>query len=310
MPTRPTMTARHATLITPEVLRKIPLPMPDEGGDKEARGRVLVVGGGRETPGALLLAGTAALRAGAGKLQIATGALNAPLVASRLPEARVFALPETKTGRLKSSAAVALRERFGDAQAVCIGPGMIEDESVVRFVRAALRFCREVPVVLDAGAVACLSTGRDLLHELEGRAVITPNVDELADIFGVDKEELSAHPLDAAVRAASEFRCVVALKGRETFIASPDGRAYVNRAGSVGLATSGSGDVLAGLIAGLVARGAEPFGAAVWGVYTHALAGERLSSRYGPLGMLARELPAEIPWVMHELSKSEKERKR
>jgi ADP-dependent NAD(P)H-hydrate dehydratase len=310
MPTRPTMTAKRATLITPEVLRKIPLPMPDEGGDKEARGRVLVVGGSRETPGALLLAGTAALRAGAGKLQIATGALNAPLVASRLPEARVFALPETKAGRLKSSAAVALRERFGDAQAVCIGPGMIEDESVVRFVRAALRFCREMPVVLDAGAVACLSTGRDLLHELEGRAVITPNADELADIFGVDKEELNAHPLDAAVRAASEFRCVVALKGRETFIASPDGRAYVNRAGSVGLATSGSGDVLAGLIAGLFARGAEPFGAAAWGVYTHALAGERLSSRYGPLGLLARELPAEIPGVMHELSKSEKERKR
>lgn len=297
------MTDKRATLITPEVLRKIPLPMPGAGGDKESRGRVLVVGGGRETPGALLLAGTAALRAGAGKLQIATGALNAPLVASRLPEARVFALPETKAGRLKPSAATALRERFDGARAVLIGPGMIEDESVARFVRAALRFCREVPVILDAGAVACLSKGRDLLHELGGRAVITPNADELADIFGVDKEELNAHPQDAAVRAASEFRCVVALKGRETFIASPDGRAFVNRAGSVGLATSGSGDVLAGLIAGLVARGAEPFAAAAWGVYTHALAGERLSSKYGPLGLLARELPGEIPGIMSELAK-------
>lgn len=296
------MPDKRATLITHEVLRSIPLPVPGAGGDKEARGRVLVVGGGRETPGALLLAGTAALRAGAGKLQIATGAVNAPLVAGRMPEARVFALPETKTGKLKPSAAGALREHFGGAQCVCIGPGMIEDESVARFVRAALHFCREVPVVLDAGAVACLSTGRELLRELKGRAVVTPNADELADIFAEDKEELTARPLDTALRAAGEFRCVVALKGRETFIASPDGRAYVNRAGTVGLATSGSGDVLAGVIAGLVARGAEAFVAAAWGVYVHALAGERLSSRLGPLGLLARELPGEIPGIMRELS--------
>jgi hydroxyethylthiazole kinase-like uncharacterized protein yjeF len=296
--------AERATLITPEVLRKIPLPGPAAGGDKEERGRVLVVGGGRETPGALLLAGTAALRAGAGKLQVATGAVVAPLVASRLPEARVFALPETKAGRLRPSAAAsALREHLGGAQAVCMGPGMIEDESVARFVRAALRFCRDVSVVLDAGAVACLASGRDLLHELEGRAVVTPNGDELSDIFGEGKGRLTARPLEATRRAAREFRCVVALKGRETFIASPDGRAYVNRAGTVGLATSGSGDVLAGVIAGLVARGAEPFAAAAWGVHMHALAGERLSSRLGPLGLLARELPGEIPGVMYELSK-------
>lgn len=299
------MPDKRATLITPEVLRRIPLPVPDAGGDKEERGRVLLVGGGRETPGALLLAGTAALRAGAGKLQVATGAANAPLVASRMPEARVFALPETKAGKLKPSAAVALREHFGGAQCVCIGPGMIEDESVARFVRAALRFCRDVPVVLDAGAVACLSTGRELLHELQGRAVVTPNADELSDIFAEDKEKLTSRPLDTALRAAREFRCVVALKGRETFIASPDGEVYVNRAGTVGLATSGSGDVLAGVIAGLVARGAAAFAAAAWGVHMHALAGERLSERLGPLGLLARELPGEIPSVMHELSKAD-----
>lgn len=299
------MLDKRATLITSELLRRTPLPIPDAGGDKEKRGRVLVVGGGRETPGALLLAGTAALRAGAGKLQIAIGAANAPLVAGHMPEARVFALPETKTGKLKPSAAVALREHFGGAQCVCIGPGMIEDESVARFVRAALRFCREVPVVLDAGAVACLSTCRELLHELQGRAVVTPNTDELADIFAEDREELNARPLDTALRAAREFRCVVALKGRETFIASPDGKVYVNRAGTIGLATSGSGDVLAGVIAGLVARGTEPFDAAVWGVHMHALAGERLSERLGPLGLLARELPGEIPLVMRELSESD-----
>ena len=288
------------TLITPEVLRGIPLPEPDAEGDKEARGRVLVVGGGRETPGAVVLAGVAALRAGAGKLQVATGASNAALVAASLPEARVFALPETRAGKLSKAACAKLEEHLPKAQCVCLGPGLIEDESVARFVEATLRLCRGVPVVLDAGAVACLGAARELLHALGRRAVVTPNADELEELYGL--EPGSGGRLEAARRAARELRAVVVLKGRETFVVSPEGRAFVNRAGTVGLATSGSGDVLAGVIAGLVARGAAPAHAAAWGVYLHALAGERLSRRVGPLGFLARELPAEIPPLMSELS--------
>ena len=293
------------TLITPEVLRGIPLPMPEEGGDKEERGRVLVVGGGRETPGAVVLAGTAALRAGAGKLQVATGASNAALVAASLPEARVFALPETRAGKFSKAACARLEEHLSKAQCVCIGPGMIEDESVARFVESTLRMCREVPVVLDAGAVACLNVGRGLLHALGGRAVVTPNADELGAIYG-EASAGEGGALAVARRAADEFRAVVVLKGRESFVVSPGGEAYVNRAGSVGLATSGSGDVLAGVIAGLVARGARPAHAAAWGVYMHALAGERLTQRIGLLGFLARELPAEIPPLMSELSRASK----
>jgi hydroxyethylthiazole kinase-like uncharacterized protein yjeF len=294
---------QKTTIITREVLRRIPLPMPAEGGDKEERGRVLVVGGGRETPGAVVLAGVAALRAGAGKLQVATGASNAALVASALPEARVFALPETRAGKLSKAACAKLEEHLSKAQCVCLGPGLIEDESVARFVAATLGMCGEVPVVLDAGAVACLGGGgRRLLHALGGRAVVTPNADELEEIYGGGSVGGGDGPLAAARRAAEEFRAVVVLKGRETFVVSPDGSAFVNRAGGVGLATSGSGDVLAGVIAGLVARGAEAAHAAAWGVHLHALAGERLSRSVGPLGFLARELPAEIPPLMSELS--------
>ena len=295
---------KEPTLITPELLSAMPLPWPDEGGDKEERGRVLVVGGGRETPGAVVLAGTAALRAGAGKLQVATGASNAALVASSLPEARVFALPETRAGKLSKAACARLEEHLGKAQCVCVGPGLIEDESVARFVEATLRLCRDVPVVLDAGAVACLSAGRDLLHALGGRAVVTPNADELAEVYGEEFAARGGAPA-AARRAAEEFRAVVVLKGRETFVASPGGETFVNRAGSVGLATSGSGDVLAGVISGLVARGTEFARAAAWGVYLHALAGERLARKIGPLGFLARELPAEIPTLMAELSRAD-----
>jgi len=294
----------HPAVITQSVLRKLALPAPDEGGDKESRGRVLVVGGGRETPGAVVLAGLAALRAGAGKLQVATVEGNAALVAASIPEARVFALPQTKTGRLARSACAMLEEHLGAAQAVCVGPGMIEDEPVARFVAETLRRCAGGAVVLDAGAIACLGVGRRLLDALKGRAVVTPNAEELANIYGVSTREISSAPLEAARRAARDFRAVVALKGRETFIASPAGDTYVNRAGGVGLATSGSGDVLAGVIAGLVARGAESLHAAAWGVFLHARAGERLSKRIGPLGFLARELPGEIPALMSELGGS------
>lgn len=280
----------------------MPLPIPDEEGDKEGRGRVLVVGGGCETPGAVILAGTAALRAGAGKLQVATVAGNAPLVAAAIPEARVFALPETAAGNFAKAASAKLEKHLGEAQCVCIGPGMLEDASVVRFVAETLRCCRGVPVIVDAGAIACLGGGSRLLHALEGRAVVTPNAEELADIFGETKDDIKAAPLEAARRAARDFRAVVALKGRETFVASPSGEVYVNRRGSVGLATSGTGDVLAGVIAGLVARGCAPLRAAVWGVYLHASAGERLTRRTGQLGFLARELPAEIPKLMSELA--------
>lgn len=293
--------SESSILITPETLRAIQLPQPDEGGDKEARGRVLVIGGGPELPGAVILAATAALRAGAGKLQIATSRSVAPSIGAWVPEARVFALPETKSGALAGSAASKLEERLGEVQAVCIGPGMIEEAAVVRFVKGVLRGCKDVTVVLDAGAIACLADSRELLHALEGRAVITPNVDEMAGICVMSEEEIKSDPAAVACRAAEELRAVVALKGRETFIAGPDGTLYRNEAGNVGLATSGSGDVLSGLVAGLAARGAEPLAAAVWGVYVHALAGDRLAERMGRMGFLARELPAEIPLLMSEL---------
>ena len=293
-----------AFIINPKLLRRLRLPRPARGGDKEERGRVLVVGGGPETPGAVILAATAALRAGAGKIQVATGRSNAPVVAASLPEARVFALPESRSGSLTKAAAAALESHLAEAQAVCIGPGLIEDESVARFTEAALAHCRDAAVVMDAGALCCLAGGRRLPHDFEGGFVITPNADELADIFGEDKDKLMRDPAASALRAARELRSVVALKGRATFIASPGGKLYVNRAGNVGLATSGSGDVLAGVIAGLAARGSEALTAAVWGVYLHARAGERLAERVGPLGYLARELPAEIPALMSELGGS------
>ena len=291
-------------VVTPGVLRRrLPLPQPDEAGDKEERGRVLVVGGSPEMPGAIILAATAALRAGAGKLQLATCRSIATQVATNVPESRVFALPETRSGSIALAAAQELIERASQVQACVVGPGMVNETAVTRLLKKIIPRVEHATLILDAAALICLADDAALLHTLRGRAIITPHAGEMAKITGATKTSIEQEPLESARRAARELRAVVVLKGRETFIAAPDGTVYSNRAGNVGLATSGSGDTLSGIIAGLSARGAAPLQAAVWGVYLHARAGDRLARRIGRLGFLARELLAEIPRLMSELDR-------
>ncbi|HEX8097098.1 MAG TPA: NAD(P)H-hydrate dehydratase, partial [Pyrinomonadaceae bacterium] len=245
-------------VITQALLRGWPLPQPDEAGDKEDRGRVLVVGGAPEMPGAVVLAATAALRAGAGKLRIATCRSIAPFVAVSVPEARVFSLCETEAGAIAATDARKIAERANETQAVLIGPGMVDEEAVRELLDGILPAVEKARVILDAVPLKCLAGNTACLRPLEGRVILTPHAQEMAEMLGADEEEIKRDPLRAARLAADETRAVVALKGRETFIVAPDGTAYSNRAGNVGLATSGSGDVLSGIIAGLAARGAEP----------------------------------------------------
>lgn len=294
--------AKRARAVTPALLRRLPLPRPDDRGDKEERGRVLVVGGASEMPGALVLAGVAALRAGAGKLQLATAAGVAGLVATAVPEARVRALEATHAGGIDPGAAEELAEWVRRTDALLVGPGMLDPEATGALTLRLLAEVEEAVVVLDAGAMECLAGARGALHRLEGRAVVTPHAGEMASLLGIEKEEVAADPLATARRAAAELRCVVALKGSETHVAAPDGEVFRYASGGVGLATSGSGDTLAGIVAGLAARGADPLRAALWGVALHGGAGNVLAKRIGPLGFLARELLDEVPGVMRSLS--------
>jgi hydroxyethylthiazole kinase-like uncharacterized protein yjeF len=292
--------------ITTGLLHAWPLPQLDDDSDKEERGRVLVVGGAPELPGAVILAATAALRAGAGKLQIATCRSIAQLVAVAVPEARVIALPETKAGAIAPKAAGQILEHANRAQAVLIGPGMVGEEAIVRLLKNVLQGIEETALILDAGALACVEGDEECLHALKGEAVLTPHAGEMAKMLGTDKENVLRDPVLTARRAASALRAVIAFKGAATFIVSPDGEAYCNRTGNVGLATSGSGDTLSGIITGLAARGASVLQATAWGVYLHGRAGDRLARRMGRLGFLARELLAEVPALMSELERPKK----
>ncbi|HVG38382.1 MAG TPA: NAD(P)H-hydrate dehydratase [Pyrinomonadaceae bacterium] len=297
-------------VLTARLLRNWPLPQPGEGGDKEERGRVLVVGGASEMPGALILAATAVLRAGAGKLQIATSQTVAPLIAAHVPEARVFALPETKSGAVVASAADLIAEHANKVHALLVGPGMIEESIVTRLMKNVVPQLHYPVLIADAAAMSFLGEAPHALAHLHQQAIITPHGGEMAGLLGIEKKEIAGDAPAVARRAAREFKCVVALKGRETIICDARNNAYVNRTGNVGLAISGSGDTLSGIIAGLAARGAAPIQAAAWGVYLHGSAGDKLARSMGPLGFLPRELLAEVPALMATLGGLKKVGKR
>lgn len=269
---------------------------------------MLVAGGSTEVPGAVVLAGVAALRAGAGKLQLATCVSVATAVGVSVPEARVIPLPETIFGGLAPAGAPALAAAAAAVDAFLLGPGLTGDLVTSAFVRATLRaVCGAAgdppppAVVVDAGALAELHSQAATLCLLGGQLVLTPHAGEMAALLGTTREGIESDPLTAAREVSAALGAVVALKGSRTFITTPHGEAFRYQGGSVGLATSGSGDTLAGIVAGLLARGAEPVRAAAWGAYLHGSAGNVLARRRGPLGFLARELLDEIPAVMARL---------
>ena len=283
--------------ITRALLRRLPLPVPGSDDDKEARGRVLVVGGEATLPGAIILAGIAALRAGAGKLQLATVQSISTAIGVAVPESAAIGLREEK-GTIHPSAARALRENVESTNALLIGPGTNPGRSNSRLVQSLLAIPTQASIVLDAAALQVMRDNPDILHRFDGNAVLTPHAAEMSMATGIDEAEVRSDSARVALEAAAAYSAIVALKGATTFIATPSGDLYRYEGGDVGLATSGSGDTLAGIVAGLLDRGADPLTAAAWGVYLHGEAGNVLAKRVGRIGYLARELLDEIPMLL------------
>ncbi|MCJ2036577.1 NAD(P)H-hydrate dehydratase [Methylobacterium sp. J-068] len=293
------------TRLNAERLRQRPLPTP-QAGSKDDRGSVLVLGGCAEVPGAVFLAGVAALRAGAGKLKIASVRSVAVAMALAVPEAMVIGLPETEAGAIDPEPAAAhIAAASKRCDAVLLGPGMGTGEGTMALVRAILAARPDIAYVLDAGAICGLAGHVDVVRALERSPVITPHAGEMAQLLGWEREAVEAEPLEAARRAADLTRAVVIMKGAESWIVAPDGACWRYEGGGVGLATSGSGDALAGIVAGILARGADPLTAALWGVYLHGEAGARLASSIGPVGFLAREISGEVPAILSGFASEE-----
>jgi ADP-dependent NAD(P)H-hydrate dehydratase len=284
--------------IDARLLRAWPLPQPDGSADKEDRGATLVIAGSEETPGAARLAAISALRAGAGKLAVATVAGIAAGLALRLDEARVIAMPETEGGGLAADGMARIESLLAKVDAVLIGPGLLDAAATRAFTRRVLKRTTRGAVVVDALAMDVVLEVR----RFERAPLLTPHAGEMAHLTGLAKEEVLADPERHARDAAQRWNAVVALKGATTYIATPDGDCWRHVSHHAGLGTSGSGDALAGIVVGLAARGASLAQAAVWGVALHARAGRALAERLGTIGYLAGELPGEVPALLQKLA--------
>lgn len=290
----------EGTAIDAAWLAAHPLPVIDAHADKNARGRVLIAGGAEFVPGALRLTGEAALRAGAGKLQLATVRSAAIALGVLVPEAAMIALPADEDGEIAAEAAAVLEDRLVRCDTLILGPGMsISDRTDQLVARVLAKPDAERTVVLDAAALTSAKDLAPIVSRHRGRVIMTPHHGEMAHLAGVRAEEIAADPAAVAVEAARRFDAVILLKGKVSFVADPQGLVLRHEGGDVGLATGGSGDVLAGIIGGLAARGASPIEAAARGTWIHGRAGEMLARDVGRIGYLARDLLPLVPRLLN-----------
>lgn len=278
-----------------EVLQAFPLPDAPGETDKNSRGRVLAVVGSRGAPGAALLSGVAALRAGAGKVQLAIPRTIGTGVGVAFPEAGILGLRETRCGEPQPEPRTSFETAVRDADAILVGPGIMDRLAAKNLATTVLHARVDGAIALDALALCEVRKFADLVRECRGRVVLTPHHGEMAALLGIEKSEITSEPLKYAVEVARELDAIVILKSSTTYIVQPSGEAWEHVGGVVGLGTAGSGDVLGGILTGLLARGADPLAASLWAVVTHAQAGRTLTQKQGEIGFLARELLPLIP---------------
>jgi ADP-dependent NAD(P)H-hydrate dehydratase len=276
-------------------LDRYPLP-PVAGGDKDAHGQILIIAGSRDVPGAALLAAHGAMRSGAGKLQIAAPDVIAVPLGIAMPEAMVVGHASHRDGGFATSAIKALGEMAGKAAAIVAGPGLDSNRAATPL--AAILLGLGKPLALDAALLHVLPDCEQEARAATVPPILLPHAGEMASLLGCDIVEVEADPLAAGRTCAERYDAFVLVKGVESHIVAPGGECFLYRGGGPGLGISGSGDTLAGITGGLLARGAEPLTALLWAVWLHGEAGKALATTVGPLGFLAREIPGEIPALL------------
>jgi ADP-dependent NAD(P)H-hydrate dehydratase / NAD(P)H-hydrate epimerase len=276
------------------------LPRRAAESHKRSNGSVVLLGGSNGMSGAMILAASAAARAGAGYVTAGLTAAIDPIVSEALPEVLTRAI--TSEPVLGPEALKEASEALDRADAVAVGPGLGTGPEQADLVEAVLAEV-EVPVVVDADGLNVLAGRTDSLAARRPPTVITPHPGELARLLEVPTAEIQADRLGAARRAANDFGCFVVLKGFRSVIAAPDGAAVVNPTGGPELATAGTGDVLTGLTVALLAQGLGGFEAAWAAAFVHGEAGAAAAERVGTVGVLASDVTAALPFVLsHSLS--------
>lgn len=286
-------------LVTREMVRQWLPPRP-AWAHKGSCGRVLVVAGSRGMTGAACLAALGAARAGAGLVTLAVPKSVQGVVAAKLTEVVTAGLPETAEGTLARSALEGISALLERADVLAIGPGLSRHPETVALVKELLPSLR-VPCVVDADGLNALEKDTEAWRSLFAPVIITPHEGEMARLLGTTPNEVRSQRLAVAERAAALLGVVVLLKGPATLVSSPQGTTYINTTGNPGMATGGSGDVLTGLIAGLVAQGMDVFYAAAAGAYLHGLAGDLVAEQRGRRGLLAGDILEMLPVAIKQV---------
>lgn len=273
------------------------LPERTKSAHKGTYGRLLNISGSEGFIGAAVLSTKAALRTGTGIVTLAAVKEVIRAVACNAPEATFLPLEADEEGFIDSECTEVLERYLPKVTAVSIGCGMGNNGETREIAELVLKKA-DCPVILDADGINSVSANINVLKDNKSALILTPHPAEFGRLTGLSVKEIQADRIALAKAYAKEWNAVVALKGVNTVIASPDGKAFVNTTGNAGLAKGGSGDVLTGIIAGLAAQGVEPFSAAVLGVYLHGLAADRLAENMSMAGILPSDIIERLPFVM------------
>jgi len=295
------MTHIPAEIITKERVAACFTPRPADS-HKGTYGRLVSVCGSYGMAGAALLCARAALRSGVGLLTAAVPQQVYPLLVSAVPEAVFLPLPDTGAGTLSQEAAEPLCRKVADATAVVIGPGLGTGEAVAQVVAQVLRRS-PCPVVLDADGINAIAPHILVEETVLAPLILTPHPGEMARLLGVSAAWVQEHRRQVARQFADQTGVTLVLKGHHTLIAAPGHPLLENPTGNPGMATGGSGDVLAGMIGALVAQGMPPYEAALCGVYLHGVAGDRAAARLSQHSVLPSDLIEELPDLFLQIEK-------
>ena len=297
----------RAELIT-EYWAQSVLPTRPLSANKGTFGKVLVVAGSINYIGAAYLACMGAARVGAGLVTLGTAQSLQPILAAKLTEVTYAPLPEAEEGIIASGAASVLQKYLPDYKVLLTGCGLGQNPEVIEFIKSILLdspLTSSVALVLDADALNTLAQIPKWWQKLGKNAILTPHPGEMARLAGVSLDEVQRARLEVTQKTAREWQKVVVLKGAYTIVAAPDGQTKISQAANPGLASAGTGDVLSGVIAGLVAQGLPLFDAAACGVYLHGQAGNLIMQKMGNAGMLASDLLPVLPQVIKTLKQAE-----
>ena len=274
---------------------------------KGSYGRVLIVAGSTGMTGAAALASEAALRAGAGLVTLVIPKHLNPILEGLLPEVMTLPLPETDAGSLAVSATATILEFAVKTKSVlAIGPGLSQHPETVSFVHQLIRENREqgldLRMVIDADGLNALAQAKETLSLLNSDTVLTPHPGEMARLTNTSVPVLKKDRISTAQQFASKYGVTLVFKGAPTVTSDPNGNLWVNSTGNPGMATGGMGDVLTGIISGLMAQGIPSESAATLGVYLHGLAGDTVAERSGMHGLIASDVLKAVPQAIFSLT--------